>query len=506
MLESIYDGMLVAFQWYHILLAMAGAILGTLLGAMPGVSATLSIALLVPITFEMPAVTGLIFLGAVYCGAIYGGSISGILINVPGTPAAVATMLDGYEMTKKGKGGLALGMTICASFIGGQFSVLVLLFLAPLVASVALEVRSAEFFWIVIFAMSTIGAIGSGSALKGLMAGLMGLVLGTVGMHPTTGTLRFAFDQPALYERVPVIVALVGLFSISQVLFLAEGKGMDTQLKVPKVGKLWPGGSLIWKMKNHLARSSIVGTLIGLIPGAGADIASFIGRTEAKRYAKHPEMFGKGSIEAVAGSEAANNAVVGGSLIPMLTLGIPGNAVTAALLGGLLIHGLIPGPNLFAEAPYVLYPFILSLFLANLFFAVVGFAGLRYLAKVVLVPQGMIAAVVTALAVIGAFSYRNLEFDIWIMASLGLLGYIMRKADFPLAPIILGIILGPMAEENLDRVIILAQAKQQSVFEFFMGRGLTIALMVLTVTAIAYSFYRDYKWRKKEIQELEEEM
>lgn len=500
-MESILDGMLVAFQWHHVLLALAGAILGTVFGAMPGVSATLSIALLVPITFEMPAATGLIFLGAVYCGAIYGGSISGILINVPGTPAAVATMLDGYEMTKKGKGGLALGMTICASFIGGQFSVIVLLFLAPLVASVALEVRSAEFFWIVIFAMSTIGAIGSGSALKGLMSGLMGLVLGTVGMHPTTGTLRFAFDQPALYERVPVIVALVGLFSISQVLFLAEGKGMDTQLKIPEVGKMWPGRELLWKMKNHLARSSIIGTIIGLIPGAGADIAAFIGRTEARRYSKHPEMFGKGSIEAVAGAEAANNAVVGGSLIPMLTLGIPGNAVTAALLGGLLIHGLIPGPNLFAEAPDVLYPFILSLFLANLFFAVVGFLGLRYVAKVVLVPQGMIAAVVTGLAVIGAFSYRNLEFDIWIMGGLGLLGYILRKADFPLAPIILGIILGPMAEENLDRVIILAGARNESVFAFFMGRGLTVTLMVLTVVAIAYSFYRDYKWRKKEALE-----
>ena len=498
MLENIFDGILVAFQWHHVLLAFLGATLGTIFGAMPGVSATLSIALLVPVTFDMPPVTGLIFLGAVYCGAIYGGSISGILINVPGTPAAVATMMDGYEMTKKGEGGLALGTTIVSSFIGGQFSVFVLLFLAPIVATVALEVRSAEFFWIVIFAMSTIGAIGAGSAVKGLMSGVMGLVLGTVGMHPFTGTLRFAFDQPALYERVPVIVALVGLFSISQVLYLAEGKGMDTQLKIPEVGRMWPGGELLWKLKTTIARSSVIGTLVGLIPGAGADIASFIGRTEARRYSKNPGLFGKGSVEGVAGAEAANNAVVGGSLIPMLTLGIPGNAVTAALLGGLLIHGLIPGPNLFSDAPDVLYPFILSLLLANLFFAVVGFAGLRYVAKVVLVPQGIIAAVVTALAVIGAFSYRNLEFDMWIMASLGLVGYILRKADFPLAPIILGIILGPMAEENLDRVMTLAGARQMSVIEFFMGRGLTVALMVLTFTAIGYSFYRDYKFRKEE--------
>ncbi len=498
MLEQIADAALVAFQPSYVLLAFLGATLGTLFGAMPGVSATLSIALLVPITFEMSATTGLIFLGAVYCGAIYGGSISGILINVPGTPAAVATMIDGYEMTRKGRGGLALGTTICASFIGGQFSVLVLLFLAPLVAQVALEVRSAEFFWIVIFAMSTIGAIGSGSAIKGMMAGLMGLVMGTVGMHPMTGTLRYAFDQPALYEQVPVIVALVGLFSISQVLHLAEGKGMDTQLKVPEVGNLWPGRALLWKLRTTLARSSVIGTIVGLIPGAGADIAAFIGRTEARRYSKNPEEYGTGSAEAVAGAEAANNGVVGGSLIPMLTLGIPGNAVTAALLGGLLIHGLIPGPSLFADAPDILYPFILSLFMANLFFAVVGFVGLRYVAKVVMVPQGIIAAVVTALAVIGAFSFRNLEFDMWIMLTLGLLGYALRKADFPLAPIILGIILGPRAEENLDRVMTLASAQGTTVMGYFFSRTLTIVLMALTVAAIVFSFYRDYQYRRKE--------
>ena len=497
MWDLIADAAIVIIQPDNLFLAFLGATMGTLFGAMPGVSATLSIALLVPVTFEMTATSGLIFLGAVYCGAIYGGSISGILINVPGTPAAVATMIDGYEMTKKGKGGLALGIDISSSFVGGQFSVLVLLFLAPLVAQVALEIRSAEFFWIVIFAMSTIGAIGAGSAIKGLMAGIFGLIVGTIGMHPMTGTLRYAFDQPPLYEGVPVIVALVGMFSISQVLFLAEGKGMDTQLKIPKVGRMWPGRAVLWKLRGVLARSSIIGTVVGLIPGAGADIASFISRSEAKRYSKHPEEFGKGSIEGVCSAEAANNAVVGGSLIPMLTLGIPGNGVTAALLGGLLIHGLIPGPSLFTDAPDILYPFILSLFLANLFFAVVGFGALRYVAKVVLVPQGIIAPVVTALAVIGAYSFRNLTFDIWIMFSLGLVGYIMRKADFPLAPIILGIILGPMAEENLDRVMTLANAKNLSTIEFFMGRWQTVGLMVLTFGAIGYSFIRDYRYRKE---------
>jgi len=496
MLEQILDGALIAFQWQHVLLAFAGAILGIILGSMPGVSATLGIALLVPFTFDMSAVAALIFLGAVYCGAIYGGSIAAILINVPGTPAAVATMIDGYEMTKKGKGGLALGITICSSFFGGQVGTVVLLFGAPLVAMIALEIRSAEFFWIVIFAMSTIGAIGAGSPIKGMMAGILGLLVGTVGMHPMTGTLRFAFDQPPLYEGVPVIVALVGLFSISQVLILAEGKGMDRQIRIPEVGRLWPGWNLLWKLRGHLMRSSVIGTMVGVIPGAGADIASFIGRSEGRRYAKEPERFGKGSVEAICASETANNGVVGGSIIPMLTLGIPGNAVTAALLGGLLIHGLIPGPNLFRDAPDTLYPFIFSLFLANAFFAVAAFGGLRWVAKVILVPQGIIAPMVTALAVIGAFSYRGMVFDIWITLVLGLVGYALRKARFPLAPIILGIILGPLAEVNLDRVITLAGAHGMSVFGFFASRGLTLTLMLMTFAAIGYSFYRDYKRRK----------
>ena len=490
MLEQIIDGALVAFEIRHILLAFAGAVLGTVLGALPGVSATLGIALLVPLTFAMSPVAALIFLGAVYCGAIYGGSISGILLNVPGTPAAVATMLDGYQMAKQGKGGTALGIDIVSSFFGGQLSVIVLLFGAPIVATFALEIRSAEFFWIVIFAMSTVGAIGSTSPLKGIIAAILGLAVGVIGSHPMTGALRFTFNQPALYEGVPVVTALVGLFSISQVLILAEGKGMDSQMNVPRVGSLWPGRRLLWQLKNTILRSSIIGTIIGLIPGAGADIAAFIGRNEARRYSKNPELFGKGAPEGVAAAEAANNAVVGGSLIPMLTLGIPGNAVTAALLGGLLIHGLIPGPLLFVEAPDVLYPFIFSLFLANLFFAVAAFVGLKYVAKVVLVPQGIVAPVVGGLAIIGAYSFRNMGFDIWIMFGMGMLGYILRKADYPLAPIILGIILGPMAEENLDRVMTLAQAADLSLMGYFLQRWQTIILMSLTILTLVYSLIR----------------
>jgi putative tricarboxylic transport membrane protein len=505
MWEMIVLGAGVAFQPHNLMFAMLGAVLGVVFGATPGVSATLGIALLVPLTFDLTATTALIFLGAVYCGAIYGGSISGILLNVPGTPAAVASMIDGHELTRQGQAGKALGTAVVASLIGGQVSVVVLLFAAPLVATLSLHIRSAEFFWIVVFAMTTIGALGGGSVLKGLIAGVLGLAIGTVGMHPFTGTLRYAFGVTALYEGVPVIVALVGLFSISQVLILTEGRGGEAQVKIPRIGPMWPGWRTLWEIRTTLfLRSPLIGTFVGILPGAGADIAAFIGRSEAQRFSKKPQEFGRGSVEGVAGAEAANNAVVGGSLIPMLTLGIPGNAVTAALLGGLLIHGLIPSPRMFQEQGATLYPFIFSLFIANAFFVVVAFVGLRYVAKVVLVPQGIIAPVVAALAVIGAYSFRNSVTDIWIMLTLGLLGYVLRKTGFPLAPIILGIILGPLAEENLERVMTIARAQGIGLMPYFLSNTVTVVFMVLSLLAVVYSFYREVR-RKPSPLPVEEE-
>jgi putative tricarboxylic transport membrane protein len=494
--EDLLGAALVAFDPINLLLVFAGAVLGILFGATPGVSATLSIALLVPLTFGMDAVQGLSFLGGVYCGAIFGGSISSILINVPGTPAAVATMLDGYELTKQGKAGLALGGAITASFFGGQIGVLVLLFAAPAVAAWALHIRSAEFFWIVVFAMSTVGAIGTGSVVKGLIAAVLGLLLGAVGTHPFTGSLRFTFGEQALYEGFPVIVGIVGLFSISQVLYLCHGRGTDTQLDIPTIGPMWPGWARMLGVKITYIRSAIIGTFIGLLPGAGADIAAFIGRSEAHRFSRRPDEYGKGSYEAVVGAEAANNAVVGGSLIPMLTLGIPGNAVTAALIGGLLIHGIIPGPRLFAEQPHVIYPFILSLLAANLFFSIAAFGGLRYLAKVVLIPRGVLAPAVAVLSVLGAFSYRNMLADVWLMLFLGVIGYILRRTGFPLAPIILGIILGPLAESNLERVMTIARARRMSLMDYFLQNEVTIVLMVLTIGAVGLSVLREIRHQR----------
>ena len=325
---------------------------------------------------------------------------------------------------------------------------------------------------------------------------VLGLLLGAVGTHPFTGSLRFTFGEQALYEGFPVIVGIVGLFSISQVLYLCHGKGTDTQLDIPTIGPMWPGWVRMLGVKITYIRSAIIGTFIGLLPGAGADIAAFIGRSEAHRFSKKPDEYGKGSYEAVVGAEAANNAVVGGSLIPMLTLGIPGNAVTAALIGGLLIHGIIPGPRLFVEQPQVIYPFILSLLAANLFFSIAAFGGLKYLAKVVLIPRGVLAPVVAVLSVLGAFSYRNMLTDVWLMLFLGVIGYILRRTGFPLAPIILGIILGPLAESNLERVMTIARARRMSLMDYFLQNEVTIVLMVLTIAAVGLSVLREIRHQR----------
>lgn len=496
MIESLLEALPVVLAPLMLLVAACGALLGTVLGATPGISATLSIALLVPITFGMDPTTALVFLGAVYCGAIYGASISAILINVPGTPAAVATMIDGYPLTRQGKGGTALGAAVTSSFVGGQVGVLVLLFGAPLVAGWALEIGSQEFFWIVIFAMTSIGALGAGSVLKGLVSAALGLVLGTVGAHSVTGSLRFTFGSSALYDGIPIVVGLVGLFSISQVLHLAEETGHGSERRIQSVGSLLPGVKALLRHKLTSLRSAVIGTFIGTLPGAGADIASFIGYNEAKRTSKHPETFGKGNVEGVIASETANNGVVGGSLIPMLTLGIPGNAVTAALLGGLLIHGLIPGPRLFETNPDVLYPFILSLLLANAAFLVFAFTGLRYIARVALTPNGVLAPVIAALTMVGAVTYRGSLADIWIALALGIFGYVLTKAKYPLPPVVLGIILGPLAETNISRAATIAGARDMTLIEYFFSSPISIAFMILSALSVAITMYREISLRR----------
>jgi putative tricarboxylic transport membrane protein len=497
MSEYIISGLSLLAQPINILLAFVGAIFGVVIGAIPGLSATMGITLLIPLTFALQPASGLIMLAGIYCGAIYGGSIAAILVRTPGTPAAVATMYDGYPLTLQGKANTALGVAIFSSAFGGIFSAIVLLFVAYPIARIALEFRSPEMFWLAVFGMSIIASLGEGSITKGFVSAGIGLLIASIGMHPLTGQLRFTFGQPSLYSGVPIIIALIGLFSPSQSMIIAENPGEQLSADLDFKGSLFPGFGIFLKNKVTLIRSAIIGTFIGAIPGAGAEVSSFVAYNEAKRWSKEKHTFGKGNPVGVMAPETANNAVTGGSLIPLLTLGIPGNSSTAALIGGLMIHGLIPGPKLFTESANIIYAFILSLFLVNVFYVLVGFYGLKYVAKVVNVPKAILAPTIITLSVVGSFAMRNNIFDVWTMILFGLLGYILRKMEFPLAPIVLAIILGPIAESNLDRAITIAGARNMSIWGVFFQSPVAVIIMVLTALSIMAGIYGSIKDKKQ---------
>ncbi len=484
MFEQIGSGIVVAFHWQNLLIAFFGAAGGIIIGGLPGLSATMGVALLIPVTFGMHPASGLIMLGAVYCGAIYGGSIAAILVRTPGTPAAAATVFDGYEMTKKGQAGVALGAAVLASFVGGFISTTILIFVAQPLAMFSLKFGATEFMWLGIFGLTIISSLAGKSMIKGLISGATGLLISTMGMHPVTGFMRFTFGRMELYDGIPVIIALIGMFSVSQVLYLCEREGGVSAEITDNIGRVFPTLKELKLVKWTLVRSGLIGTVIGAIPGAGADIASFVGYNEGKRFSKHPEKFGTGYIEGVVASEAANNGVTGGSLIPLLTLGIPGNAVTAVLLGGLLIQGLLPGPELFTKHGDITYGFIMSLYLAKTFYLVLGFFGAKYFVRVVKTPSGILAPVIMTLAVVGSFSINNSVSDIWLMLIMGFLGYGMRKFEIPLAPICLGIILGPMVESNLARAFAVATARDTNLFMMSITRPICIILICLVILSL----------------------
>lgn len=488
MLDQIYNGALVALQWENLLLALLGSAGGIIIGSLPGLTATMGVALLIPLTFGMNPASGLIMLGSLYCGAIYGGSISAILVRTPGTPAAAATVFDGYEMTKKGHAGQAIGAAIYASFVGGVVSATILIFVAQPLAMFSLRFGPPEFTWLGVFGLTIIASLAGKSVVKGLISGLIGLLISTMGMHPLTGYLRFTFGRMELIDGIPVIIAMIGLFSVSQVMYLAEREGGEAAEFTEKIGRILPTWKELKMVKATLLRSSLIGTLIGAIPGAGADIASFVGYNEARRFSKHPEKFGTGFVEGVVGSEAANNGVTGGSLIPLLTLGIPGNAVTAVLMGGLLIQGLLPGAELFTKHAKITYGFMMSLYLANIFYVILGFFGAKYFVRVVKTPSGILAPVILILSVVGSYAIENAVSDIWLMFTVGMLGYILRKLEFPLAPICLAVILGPIVEANLARTLTMSKAMDINTFLMFFHRPICVVLIGLTVLSLLTPF------------------
>ena len=413
-------GFIHALSPINLLAMIASTALGITIGCLPGLSAAMGVALLLPVTFGMDPATGLIVLGGIYCGAIFGGSISAILIHTPGTPASAATAIEGYKLTLKGQAAKALTVACFASFCGGLLSCISLYFFSPLLAELAMQFKSPEYFWLSIFGLTIIAGVSSRSLIKGLMSGVLGLLISTIGMDPMEGVERFMFGQPTLYNGVNTTCALIGLFSMSQVLILAEKKIVERAKAAKIKDKMTLSKAEVKRLMPTITRSWLIGNILGILPGAGATIACFMGYNEAKRFSKHKEEFGNGSIEGVAGSESANNAVTGGSLIPTLTLGIPGESVTAVLMGGLIIHGLQPGPELFTTYAGMTYTFFAGFVLVQFAMLIIGLWGSKIFAHIARLSDRILIPSIFVLCVVGSYAIHNNFDEVIIMFVFGL--------------------------------------------------------------------------------------
>ncbi|MFZ7103812.1 MAG: tripartite tricarboxylate transporter permease [Peptococcaceae bacterium] len=491
-LDLMINGLIVCFNITNMLLIVVGTFVGIIVGALPGLTATMATAVLVPITFGMQPISALVLLGAAYCGAIYGGSISAILLNTPGTPSAAATCIEGYPMAQKGEGGQALGMAAIASFIGGIISAAALVLFAPPLAKLALGFGPSEYFLLAVFGLTVIISLSMNSFLKGIIAGIIGLLLGTVGMDPLIGFKRYTFGFINLMSGLPMIPTLVGLLSTSQLFILAEKSGTKILQTEVFSDKILPKLSELKRLSKTLIRSSIIGIIVGAVPGAGGNISTFMAYDDAKRISRHPHKFGTGIVDGIAATESSNNAVTGGSLVTMLTLGLPGSNTTAVLLGGLMLHGLRPGPSFFVESSNVAYAFMMSLFIANVVMLLMGLLGAKYFIHIVKCPNDILIAVIMLLSVVGSFSISNSIFDVYVMFIMGVAGYILRKIGISPVPLVLAFILGPIAENGLQRSLYMSDG---SIIIFF-TRPICIILIILTIISVMLPILRERRAKK----------
>lgn len=498
------DGVLLAvFQnlfTIEVLIALiVGVGLGMVIGAMPGLSGTMAIALLLPITYSMKAAPALIMLMSIYTSAMTGGSIPAILLHTPGTPGNAATAIEGYPMTKQGRGLEALGISMISSTFGGIFSAIALLVIAPPLAKISLLFSEPENFLVAIFGLTIIGSLAGSNITKGLLCGAIGLVLATVGIDNITGTLRFTFGMNRLYSGIGMVPAMIGLFSIPRVLGIcAKFKDANNSLALEEDMSL--GGKLFLKKKDYkrLAPvalvSSVIGTFVGILPGAGGSIGSWMSYDRAKRMSKRKEEFGNGSIEGLCACETGNNAVTGGAFIPLLTLAIPGSPAAAVVLGALMIQGLVPGNRLFTQQADITYTILLGFLIANILMGIIGLLISKYAINVTRIPNSILMPGILALCFIGSYAVNASMFDVAVAIVFGIFGYLMEKVALPAAPLILGLILGTTAETGFRLSLVMAGG---SPFAYYFSRPICIILMAVIVLSIVAPAISNIRHAKK---------
>jgi putative tricarboxylic transport membrane protein len=490
----MYSDLLNSLQnvlgWENFLSVAVGVLSGIIVGALPGLSATMAISVLIPFTFGLDPLVALGMMAGIYNGAMYGGAIPAVLLSIPGTPAAVATTFDGFPMAQSGRGGYALQVAVVSSSFGGIMSAIALMLLAPPLANLTLLFGPAEIFWIAVFGLSSIVFLLGGDIVKGLMSAVFGVFVSLIGTDTITGNDRFIFDRLELIDGINIVVLLVGLYAMPPVISLLEDE-MDADTDVVrklKTGSIWSALPSMFRFWKTWIRSSVIGILVGILPGAGGSMAAFVSYNEARRVSKDPKSWGKGEPEGVAAAETANNADTASSMIPALTLGIPGTSVAAVMLGGLLVHGLQPGPMLFRENPEIVFGFMWQFLFAAILLVFLGGAfATNSFAQVLRLPRPLLGAIIIALMLIGVYSINGRMFDVYLMLGFGFIGYFMEKLKFPLPPVVLGLILGDFAEENLRLALRIGRGDWSILWQNFTSQILiAITLIVMIVPIIRF--------------------
>jgi putative tricarboxylic transport membrane protein len=486
-IQNLLMGFAIALTPQNIMFAFLGSVLGTFIGVLPGIGPVAGVAMLIPLTFQMTPTGAIIMLTALFYGTQYGGTITSVLLNVPGEAASAITCIEGYEMAKQGRGGAALAIAAIGSFIGGTIATIALVLAAGPLTRVALEFGPVEFFALIMLGLSLLMGLAGKSMIKALMMGIFGLLLAMVGMDPVRGMPRFTFGRMELMDGIGFVPVIMGLFGLAEVLVNAEKQ--FTQVFIAKMSSLIPTRKDIRDSVGPILRGSVIGTLLGLVPGMTGSASSFLSYIAERKVSKHPERFGTGLIEGVAGPETANNAHANGALIPLFTLGIPASPTVAVIMGAFMMHGLIPGPFLFKEHPDVVWGVIASFYVGNVILLILNLPLVGIWVKILKIPYGLLFGIILAFMIVGAYSVSNSTFDVLVMTLFGVIGYLLRKMDFPLAPVVLTLILGPLMERSLRQSLEMSQGD----LRIFLESPIAVVLLAsaaLILIAPAFKFFR----------------
>ncbi|NOU94495.1 tripartite tricarboxylate transporter permease [Paenibacillus sp. LMG 31456] len=503
-LEFLGNGFAVAFQWHNLLFAFFGVLIGTAVGVLPGIGPMSGVALLIPITStltggltpEEAATSSIIMLAGVYYGAMYGGSTTSILINTPGESASVITTLDGYQMAKQGRAGSALSIAAIGSFIAGIVALIGLIAVAEPMAKLAIKFGPAEYFSLVVLGLAAVTGLAGKSMTKALIMTVMGLLLATIGIDAVSGVARFTFELPVLYQGIDFLTVAVGLFALGEVFKTILESDIQSNI-FPKINRILPTKKDMKDSAMPIVRGSVLGFFVGILPGAGASIASFFSYSMEKKLSKHPEKFGHGAIEGVAGPESANNGASGGSMIPLLTLGIPGSGTTAILMGALFMYNIQPGPLLFEKHPQVVWGLIASMFIGNVMLLILNMPLVKVFTKIIQTPPKYLLPIILAISVFGVYAVQVNTFNLYVLMGCGLAGYFLARNDFPLAPLVLGLVLGPMLENNMRRALTASNGD----FMIFLERPVSAVLLIAGILWLAVPLLLKLRGKKVIVSE-----